>query len=111
MALAVDLLFQLLQMTLVIALAPLLTGAVRKVKARLTRRRGAPLWQPYLDLARLARKEAIVAESARKWARSCHSMLLSRISRATASWIRSPVDMDRPGSRRTIAAAARRSSG
>ena len=51
-------------MTLVIALAPLLTGLVRKVKARLTRRRGASIWQPYLDLARLARKEAIVAESA-----------------------------------------------
>ena len=62
--LVVDLVFQLLQMTLVIAIAPLLTGVVRVVKARLTRRRGPPLLQPYRDLARLARKEAIVADSA-----------------------------------------------
>jgi formate hydrogenlyase subunit 4 len=37
---------------------------VRVVKARLQRRRGPPLLQPYRDLARLARKEAIVADSA-----------------------------------------------
>ncbi len=62
--LAVDLVFQLLQMLLVIGLAPLLTGLVRKAKARLLRRRGPPLIQPYRDLARLARKEAVVAEGA-----------------------------------------------
>ncbi len=62
--LAVDLVFQFLQMTLVIGLAPLLTGLVRVVKARLQRRRGPPLLQPYRDLARLARKEAVVADSA-----------------------------------------------
>jgi formate hydrogenlyase subunit 4 len=62
--LAVDLVFQFLQMTLVIVLAPLLTGLVRVVKARLLRRRGPSLLQPYRDLARLARKEAIVADSA-----------------------------------------------
>ncbi|HXZ16142.1 MAG TPA: NADH-quinone oxidoreductase subunit H [Roseiarcus sp.] len=64
MALIVDLVFQLLQMTLVIMIAPLLTGVVRRTKARLTRRRGPPLRQPYRDLVRLARKEAIVADSA-----------------------------------------------
>jgi formate hydrogenlyase subunit 4 len=37
---------------------------VRAVKARLTRRRGPPLLQPYRDLARLVRKEAVVADSA-----------------------------------------------
>ena len=54
----VDLAFQLVQMVLVIALAPLLTGMARKVKARLTRRRGASIFQPYRDLYRLAHKEA-----------------------------------------------------
>ena len=54
MAMIVDLVFQLLQMTLVIAVAPLLTGVVRATKARLTRRRGPPLVQPYRDLVRLA---------------------------------------------------------
>jgi formate hydrogenlyase subunit 4 len=62
--LAVNLVFQLLQMLLVIGLAPLLTGLVRKAKARLLRRKGPPLFQPYRDLARLARKEAVVADSA-----------------------------------------------
>jgi formate hydrogenlyase subunit 4 len=52
------------QMALVLALAPLLTGFVRKVKARLVRRRGPPLLQPYRDLWRLMRKEAVLAENA-----------------------------------------------
>jgi len=62
--LAVNMVFQFLQMALVVGLAPLLTGLVRKAKARLLRRRGPPLLQPYRDLARLARKEAVVADSA-----------------------------------------------
>jgi formate hydrogenlyase subunit 4 len=64
MAVIIDLVFQLLQMTLVIAVAPLLTGLVRATKARLLRRRGPPLIQPYRDLIRLVRKEAVVADSA-----------------------------------------------
>jgi formate hydrogenlyase subunit 4 len=64
MAVIVDLISQLLQVSLVIAVAPMLTGLVRATKARLLRRRGPPLLQPYHDLARLARKEAVVAESA-----------------------------------------------
>ena len=64
MALIIDLVFQLVQMTLVIAVAPLLTGVVRATKARLLRRRGPPFLQPYRDLIRLARKEAVVAETA-----------------------------------------------
>lgn len=55
---------QISQMLLVLVLAPLLTGLVRKMKARLLRRRGPPLLQPYRDLIRLVRKEAVVAESA-----------------------------------------------
>jgi len=52
------------QMALVLALAPLLTGVTRKVKARLLRRVGAPVWQPYRDLARLMRKEVVLAHNA-----------------------------------------------
>jgi len=51
-------------MLVVLLLAPLLTGVVRKVKARLLRRRGPPLVQPYRDLARLLRKEVVLAENA-----------------------------------------------
>lgn len=59
-----DLAVQGAQMLLVLALAPLLTGFVRKLKARLLRRRGPPLVQPYRDLLRLLRKEVVLAESA-----------------------------------------------
>lgn len=52
------------QMLLVLALAPLLTGFVRKIKARLLMRRGPPLVQPYRDLVRLVRKEAVLADNA-----------------------------------------------
>ncbi|MGE0035403.1 MAG: respiratory chain complex I subunit 1 family protein [Xanthobacteraceae bacterium] len=64
MALIFDLIVQGVQMLLVLLLAPALTGLVRKVKARLLRRRGPPLIQPYLDLVRLLRKEVVLAESA-----------------------------------------------
>lgn len=59
-----DLIVQAMQMVIVLALAPLLTGFVRKVKARLLRRHGPPLLQPYRDLARLLRKDAVIAENA-----------------------------------------------
>ncbi len=52
------------QMMLVLLLAPLLTGIVRKVKARLLRRRGPPVIQPYRDLVRLLRKEVLLADNA-----------------------------------------------
>ena len=64
MALIHDLLFQGGQMLLVLLLAPLLTGFVRKVKARLLRRRGPPVIQPYRDLARLLRKDVVLADNA-----------------------------------------------
>ena len=59
-----DILVQGAQMALVLALAPLLTGIVRKVKARLLRRRGAAVIQPYRDLLRLMRKEVVLAQNA-----------------------------------------------
>ncbi len=64
MALIRDFAFQGAQMLLVLLLSPLLTGFVRKVKARLLRRQGPPLLQPYRDLVRLMRKEVVLAESA-----------------------------------------------
>lgn len=63
-----DLIFGLVaqgaQMALVLLLAPLLLGYTRKVRARLLRRQGPPLLQPYRDLLRLIRKEAVLAENA-----------------------------------------------
>ncbi len=59
-----DLTIQGAQMLLVLLVAPLFVGFVRKMKARLLRRHGPPMIQPYLDLVRLTRKEAVLAENA-----------------------------------------------
>jgi len=64
MAVIRDIALQGVQMLLVLLLAPLLTGFVRKVKARLLRRQGPPLLQPYRDLNRLLRKEVVLADNA-----------------------------------------------
>lgn len=64
MALITNYLVQGCQMLLVLLLAPLLTGWVRMLKARLLRRRGPSVLQPYRDLFKLLRKEAILADSA-----------------------------------------------
>ncbi|RUQ74692.1 formate hydrogenlyase [Azospirillum doebereinerae] len=51
-------------MALVLVLAPLLTGWIRLVKARLVGRRGPSPVQPYRDLMRLLRKEVVLARNA-----------------------------------------------
>lgn len=64
MALITDLLAQGVQMTLVLIVAPLVLGVTRKVKARLLRRIGPPVLQPYRDLWKLLHKEAVLAHNA-----------------------------------------------
>ena len=64
MALIADLLLQAVQMMLVVAIAPALLGVTRKIKARLLRRVGPPVLQPYSDLWKLMHKEAVLAENA-----------------------------------------------
>jgi formate hydrogenlyase subunit 4 len=64
MALILDLLLQAIQMMLVVAIAPAVLGVTRKVKARLLRRIGPPVLQPYRDLWKLLHKEAVLAENA-----------------------------------------------
>jgi formate hydrogenlyase subunit 4 len=70
-----------LQMVIVLGLAPLLLGFTRKVKARLLRRRGPPVLQPYRDLLRLIRKEAVIADNASWLFRSGPYMIFA------ASWV------------------------
>src|SRR5437016_3133756 len=64
MAVILDLAVQGAQMLLLLLLAPLLTGLTRKVRARILSRRGPPLLQPYRDIIRLMRKDAVLAENA-----------------------------------------------
>src|SRR3990172_634654 len=51
------------QWLIAVAGAPLLTGVIRKAKARLQGRRGAGVWQPYRDLRKLLRKETVISEN------------------------------------------------
>ena len=72
-----DLAIQAAQMLLVLALAPLLVGFVRKVKARLVRRQGPPLIQPYRDLVRLLHKDVVLADNASWLFRSIPSVIFA----------------------------------
>ena len=64
MSVLVALLAQALHVLLMLAAAPLVTGLIRTVKARLLGRVGPPILQPWRDLARLARKQPVLAENA-----------------------------------------------
>jgi formate hydrogenlyase subunit 4 len=81
MVVILQLLEQGAQMLLVLVLAPLLVGYTRKVKARLLRRRGPALLQPYRDLVRLLRKEVVLAPDASWLFRSGPYLIFS------ATWV------------------------
>lgn len=49
------------QTIVLLAMSPFIVGLIRKVKARLQCRRGAPVFQPYSDLAKLFRKQPVVS--------------------------------------------------
>ncbi|HEY7204835.1 MAG TPA: NADH-quinone oxidoreductase subunit H [Methylomirabilota bacterium] len=51
-------------MALALAIAPGVVGLIRWLKARMQSRRGAPVWQPYLELRKLFAKEVVVSTSA-----------------------------------------------
>jgi formate hydrogenlyase subunit 4 len=81
MAVIFDIAAQGAQMGLVLALSPLLVGLTRKAKARLLRRRGPSLFQPYRDLLRLLRKETVLAENASWLFRSAPYLIFA------ATWV------------------------
>jgi formate hydrogenlyase subunit 4 len=84
MAMILALAAQGVQMGFVLALAPLLLGFTRKVKARFMRRKGPPLLQPYRDLLRLMRKDIVLAENASWLFRSAPYLIFATTWVATA---------------------------
>ena len=54
----------LLQGVLVMLLAPLVSGFIKNLKAKLQMRRGPTVWQPFYDLAKLLRKGMVISEHA-----------------------------------------------
>ena len=57
-------LIQFLQVVTIAGAAPGVSGVISRVEARLQGRRGPRLLQPYFDLAKLFRKEALAPEGA-----------------------------------------------
>lgn len=53
----------LLHLAVVLLVAPLLPGVIAKTKAWFAGRVGPPLWQPYADLLKLARKGAVFSRT------------------------------------------------
>jgi formate hydrogenlyase subunit 4 len=54
----------ILQTLLLLALSPLISGCIKNWKAKLQNRRGARIWQPYLDLVKFLRKDMVISEHA-----------------------------------------------
>ncbi len=51
------------QLIIILALSPLLSGIIKKVKAFLQMRKGAGIFQPYYDIVKLLRKDSVVSEN------------------------------------------------
>ena len=64
MSILSSLLTQFLHLALILALAPVLAGSVRWLKARLMGRRGPHPLQPWRDLLKLLKKRPVLAENA-----------------------------------------------
>src|SRR5690349_12300155 len=52
----------IIQFLIIILLAPLLTGTMRKIKAITQKRRGSSIFQTYFDLLKLIRKDEVISE-------------------------------------------------
>ena len=54
----------LLQLVLLLALSPLVSGCIKNWKAKLQNRRGPRIWQPYSDIFKFLRKDMVISEHA-----------------------------------------------
>ncbi len=57
----IEILQGIISLLIILGFSPLFAGLINKLKAVLTGRIGAPVWQPYYDLKRLFKKETINA--------------------------------------------------
>jgi len=66
-----EIIIGLIQVLVMLSLAPLLTGIIRKIKSRTQKRIGASVLQPYYDLLKLTRKDEVVSEQSSWIFRAC----------------------------------------
>ena len=74
----------LAQAAMLVILGPLVTGFIQKLKARLQCRKGASVWQPYRDLAKLLRKGTVQSDSATPFFRVIPVLVLAATISAAA---------------------------
>jgi len=53
----------ILQIIIILAFAPLLSGIIKKIKAFFQIRKGASIFQPYYDMAKLMQKDSVVSQN------------------------------------------------
>jgi formate hydrogenlyase subunit 4 len=61
--LTAEIILPILQILVVVGFSPLVKGFINKIEARLQCRRGASMFQPYYNLVKLLRKDAVVSET------------------------------------------------
>lgn len=85
----------LAQLVFLVALAPLVHGAIKRVKAWLQGRQGPPLLQGYHDLVKLLRKDAVVSEHSSVVSRAAPAVYAGAIAAAAllvpALWMPAPL--------------------
>src|SRR5512138_3544893 len=74
----------LAQVAVIVLAAPAVTGVIQKLKARLQCRRGASVWQPYRDLAKLLRKGTVESDTASPFFRAVPVLVLGATLTAAA---------------------------
>ena len=67
----------LCQMLLLVALGPLVTGVIQKIKARLQCRSGAGIFQPYRDLMKFLRKGTVQSDNSSPFFRAVPVLVLA----------------------------------
>lgn len=75
---------QLVAVLLSVALAPLFSGWVAQCRAWLSNRSAPPLWQPYARIAKLLRKDAVLADDATALFRAVPYILFGSMVAAAA---------------------------
>ena len=67
---SIEIAIGVIQALILVALSPLMTGIIRKTKARTQKRIGASVFQPYYDIVKLIRKDEVVSDQS-SWIFRC----------------------------------------
>ena len=67
----------MLQTLIFVVAAPLLAGLLKNIKCRLQNRAAPPMWQPYLNLNKLFRKEVLIASTTSQLFRAAPYIIFS----------------------------------